>query len=93
RGVPDGPAWIAEADAPGDPGRITEVVGHDATRIAAALGIAAHRAVAPARPAAWIAALSAKRLSEGGPGPRPAPMYVRPPDAAPPAHAIPVIRP
>ena len=64
-------------------------VGHMAEAFAARTG---GRAVPPAMPpAVAIARVAATRL--GRPGPRPAPLYLRPADAAPPREAPPVILP
>lgn len=66
------------------------VIGHRAAEIAARLG-ATCRGDPGAPDAAAIARLAAGRL--GDPGPRPAPSYLRPPDAAPPAEAPPPLLP
>jgi tRNA threonylcarbamoyl adenosine modification protein YeaZ len=89
-GVAAGPPLTADPAAPRDllsaglavPGLV--VCGHEATRIAAALGAAA----AP-EPAAGIGARLARAAARRWPetGPRPAPLYLRPADAAPPREA------
>jgi tRNA threonylcarbamoyl adenosine modification protein YeaZ len=47
----------------------------------------------PGNPAAAIARLASHRLASGDPGPRPAPLYIRPADAAPASDPPPVILP
>ncbi|MGC9418589.1 MAG: tRNA (adenosine(37)-N6)-threonylcarbamoyltransferase complex dimerization subunit type 1 TsaB [Rhodovulum sp.] len=92
-GRPEGAArQMAAEDLPGafdlPPG--TRVAGHRAEALATALGIAV--APPPAEDvAAAIARLAATRLDP--PQPRPAPLYLRPADAAPPADPPPVILP
>jgi tRNA threonylcarbamoyladenosine biosynthesis protein TsaB len=92
-GRPLGPPRQVAPDAPpADPDlpRDTCVLGHAAETLGTALGL-------PARPRALgevgprIARIAAARL--GRPLPRPAPVYVRPADAAPPADPAPVILP
>lgn len=70
------------------PGAALTVTGDHAPAIAAALGA---RAAAPLQPVAVAMALIAARRP--GPAPRPAPLYLRPADAAPPREAPPVILP
>ncbi|MBK1636983.1 tRNA (adenosine(37)-N6)-threonylcarbamoyltransferase complex dimerization subunit type 1 TsaB [Rhodovulum adriaticum] len=66
------------------------VIGHAADRIGAALGLPAQpRALDDIAPR--IARVAARRL--GTPQPRPAPLYIRPADAAPPADPPPAILP
>lgn len=71
------------------------VVGHEAAAIARGLSAAPSlRAPAPeagiGRGGA-IATIALRRLLDGGEVPRPAPLYVRPPDAAPPSEAPPAL--
>jgi len=66
------------------------VTGHDADRIAALAGAAAAPAVSqPATPLA--PAIATIALAAPADAPPPAPLYMRPADAAPPRHAAPVI--
>ncbi|MFV0359690.1 MAG: hypothetical protein ACK5IR_07960, partial [Tropicimonas sp.] len=67
-------------------------IGHAAGQIGAALGFAATDVVADDIPAriAWIAR---KKLLRGTKIERPAPLYLRPADAAPPADPAPMILP
>jgi tRNA threonylcarbamoyladenosine biosynthesis protein TsaB len=77
--------------------RDLRIIGHDARRIAAVLGglaDAEERAVDAASAGCLIAGLAArKRAASAMPLPRPAPLYVRPADAAPMRDAPPVILP
>lgn len=71
------------APAPGMP-----CLGHRAAEVAARVGGVAGSETVRADPVA-VARLAASRL--GAPGPRPAPLYLRPADAAPPSEAPPLI--
>ncbi|MFN3143808.1 MAG: tRNA (adenosine(37)-N6)-threonylcarbamoyltransferase complex dimerization subunit type 1 TsaB [Paracoccaceae bacterium] len=66
-------------------------IGHRSDEIASRLGLASRPAAQP--PAAAIALLAAERLARGGDIPRPAPVYLRPADAAPPRDAPPALLP
>lgn len=67
------------------------VTGSAATEAAAVTGSAV---LPPAMPLAEaIARIAAARLAAGGQHPRPAPVYLRPADAAPPSEAPPVLLP
>lgn len=68
------------------------VLGHRAAEIAAAAGTTGREA-APGAIAERIARITAARLAEGAPAERPAPLYIRPADAAPPREAPPVLLP
>lgn len=76
-----------------------EVIGHDAAILARALQRGADRAPIPASPrviadfAEPLARIAMARFRAGQKLPRPAPLYVRPADAAPPREAAPVILP
>ncbi|MBF9034565.1 tRNA (adenosine(37)-N6)-threonylcarbamoyltransferase complex dimerization subunit type 1 TsaB [Rhodobacterales bacterium HKCCE2091] len=84
---------LAMPDAP-PPVAPKLVLGAAADRIAAALGgETGARVAALARPASPIARVAARMLEAGGDIPRPAPLYVRAPDAAPSRDAAPVILP
>jgi tRNA threonylcarbamoyl adenosine modification protein YeaZ len=85
-----GPATEIDPDAPPPGLPRLPVAGHAADRIAAALQSAGTTATVGA---AAIARVAAARLAAGAPVPRPAPVYLRPPDAAPPADPPPVILP
>ncbi|RMH45553.1 MAG: tRNA (adenosine(37)-N6)-threonylcarbamoyltransferase complex dimerization subunit type 1 TsaB [Alphaproteobacteria bacterium] len=86
-GLPAGPARMIDPAAPPPDlahGPELLVHGHRAAEIAARLGAtAAPPAEGPA--VLRIAALAARRLVAHRPGDRPAPVYLRPPDATPPA--------
>ncbi len=73
------------------------IIGHDAQRIAERLGVQTdplERALDPAEAGGLIAKIAAgKRAARAAPLPRPAPLYVRPADAAPMRDAPPVILP
>ena len=91
-GTPDGP-W-PEILEPGEMpdqfrGSGLDVIGAEATRLAALTGGQARAPVFP--PAEAIVRAALPRI--GTPGPRPAPLYLRPADAAPPADPPPVILP
>ncbi|SLN23846.1 tRNA threonylcarbamoyladenosine biosynthesis protein TsaB [Roseisalinus antarcticus] len=94
-GAPQGaPRLIDPASPPGDLGLHTAVVvrGHRAAEIARALGATAEE-VALTDHAARMVPLAARRLARQTPPGRPAPLYVRPADAAPPSDPPPVILP
>lgn len=86
---PDGSAPVqVNPDDPGDFPGVAHVVGHGAERVAAALGcLGVERTLPPVAPA--IAQIASRK----SPGSRPAPLYVRPADAAPPSDPPPVILP
>ena len=68
------------------------VIGHEAAQIARRIG--SHALAPPAAgPPARIAEVAARRLAAGAPASRPAPLYVRPADAAPSRDAPPPILP
>lgn len=73
------------------------ILGHDADEVAHFAGTAGKACYPVAarihRPAETVARIAARRLGEAGALPRPSPLYVRPPDAAPPSDAPPVILP
>ena len=86
-GYLEAPALIA-ADAPGSIGVYAiETFQFDCDAPATALSDMASK-IAPA-----IAHLTAVKLASGAPIPRPAPLYIRPADAAPPSDPPPVILP
>jgi tRNA threonylcarbamoyl adenosine modification protein YeaZ len=89
-GKPDGePRTIDPAAAPDDLARPgLRVLGHRAGEIAAALGAGVGEPV-PGGLAARLVRIAARRWPETGP--RPAPFYVRPADAAPMREAAPVL--
>ncbi|WJY23357.1 tRNA (adenosine(37)-N6)-threonylcarbamoyltransferase complex dimerization subunit type 1 TsaB [Fontisubflavum oceani] len=94
-GVTDGAATQADPEESLDHLDLPDgvrVLGHDAAGIAEQLGngAVAHPAelIDIAEPLARIAM---SKFIAGGPHPRPAPLYVRPADAAPSRHAAPVI--
>lgn len=89
RGTPLGPpapGWPTQAPLPG-----TLCLGDGAEAAAAALGLG-HRPAGsePAADLALVARLAAARLQAGQPPP-PAPLYLRPADAAPPREAAPAL--
>lgn len=92
------PRAVDPADPPDDielPDE-AEVFGHGAAELARLLR---PEAPPPATPAPiadlaeTLARIALARLSAGGDHPRPAPLYARPPDAAPARHSAPVILP
>ncbi|PTW49580.1 tRNA (adenosine(37)-N6)-threonylcarbamoyltransferase complex dimerization subunit type 1 TsaB [Rhodovulum kholense] len=96
RGVP-GPARMIAPDTPGeaallDAAGARHVTGFAARQIGTALGIGWTEA-APTEIAPRIARAAAEILATGAMPMRPAPLYVRPADAAPPADPPPVILP
>jgi tRNA threonylcarbamoyladenosine biosynthesis protein TsaB len=84
-----GPLTLAADEARPPLPEGTVVVGHDAPALARRLGGAAGEPLLPLAAAMGRVALS--RL--GSPAPRPAPLYLRAPDAAPPREAPPVLLP
>lgn len=66
-------------------------IGHRSDEIGVRLGLPSRPAAQA--PAAAIALLAAERLARGGDIPRPAPVYLRPADAAPPRDAPPALLP
>jgi tRNA threonylcarbamoyladenosine biosynthesis protein TsaB len=83
------PAMRALADLPApEPG--TLCIGDRAAAVAAALGLAAGPEDTTAAPEA-VARVAAGRIAAGTPLPPPAPLYLRPPDAAPPSEPAPVL--
>ena len=76
-----GSGWLASPDNPG--AAATRVIGAEAARLARGLGGAQAQNAELARPAPIIAALAATRLAGGHTAARPAPLYIRPADAAP----------
>jgi tRNA threonylcarbamoyl adenosine modification protein YeaZ len=95
-GSPEGPAMLIDPAAPPDalrePGAL-QVLGHRADEIARHLRGAALPS-APGNPALRIGEVAAGRLASGSPTDTlPAPVYVRPADAAPAREAPPVILP
>ncbi|MBN2906637.1 MAG: tRNA (adenosine(37)-N6)-threonylcarbamoyltransferase complex dimerization subunit type 1 TsaB [Rhodobacteraceae bacterium] len=92
--LPIGAPWQASPDAPGEHPDLplgTCVLGHEATRIGTALGLSGTPAVLT-QIAPRIAQIAAGRIGQT-PSSRPAPLYVRPADAAPPSDPPPVILP
>lgn len=93
------PELVSADDCPAEtaPSDDCRVVGHDATAIAVRFGSMLPPEEATALTddmGGRIAAIAAARLGRTeGPIPRPAPLYVRPPDAAPMRDAPPVILP
>ncbi|ARC87943.1 tRNA (adenosine(37)-N6)-threonylcarbamoyltransferase complex dimerization subunit type 1 TsaB [Rhodovulum sp. MB263] len=85
---PDAPPSLAEIGAEG----IAHVTGFAARRLGTAFGTGWHEAV-PVGIAPAIAREAAALLRGGELPPRPAPLYVRPADAAPPADPPPAILP
>jgi tRNA threonylcarbamoyl adenosine modification protein YeaZ len=77
--------------------RDIRVIGHDAGRLAARLGLpdnALDRALDPKQAGSLIAEIAAEKHAEGDLTlPRPAPLYVRPADAAPMRDSPPLILP
>ncbi len=69
----------------------TTCIGHRSDEVARHLGLSARRAALA--PAAAIARLAADRLARGGDIRRPAPIYLRPADAAPPRDIPPPLLP
>ena len=96
RGPVGAPDLLGEADSPAVSAGC-QVVGHDAACIAARVGSAlppVDAAAVSADIGARIAAIAARRLQAAtSPLPRPAPLYVRPTEAAPMRDAAPVILP
>ncbi|MBF9029081.1 tRNA (adenosine(37)-N6)-threonylcarbamoyltransferase complex dimerization subunit type 1 TsaB [Rhodobacterales bacterium HKCCE3408] len=91
-GQPEGEAWLSGLDDITAEPTPDVVIGHTADRIAACLGTSG----APAelvRPAAAIARIATRKLAVSAEHPRPAPLYVRPADAAPSRDGAPVILP
>jgi tRNA threonylcarbamoyl adenosine modification protein YeaZ len=89
-GQPQGaPVLIDPAAPPALPGA-ARVRGHAAAGIGAALGLPASPATLDDLPARLGACAEAARRA-GPTGMRPAPLYVRPPDAAPPSEAPPAL--
>jgi tRNA threonylcarbamoyl adenosine modification protein YeaZ len=85
------PALVDRVAGPfpvGDETPAPVVAGHDATGIATALGLRAAESVAP--PAEAIARLARLKFDQNLLNP-PAPLYIKPADAAPPREAPPVI--
>jgi tRNA threonylcarbamoyl adenosine modification protein YeaZ len=86
-GRAEGPARVVGIDElAAAPGMVC--LGHRAAEVAARVGGVAGSEAVRADPAA-VARLAAARM--GAPGPRPAPLYLRPADAAPPSEAPPPI--
>ncbi|MEL6521128.1 MAG: tRNA (adenosine(37)-N6)-threonylcarbamoyltransferase complex dimerization subunit type 1 TsaB [Pseudomonadota bacterium] len=90
---------VLRSDGPSEPPKLPE-----GTRFVGAEAAALHRIFAerrgwqgsidlpaPAHPASAIAPIAAARFEAGWKGPRPAPIYIRPPDAAPAKDAPPVM--
>jgi tRNA threonylcarbamoyladenosine biosynthesis protein TsaB len=90
-GGPDGAPMLLEPDAPGAVPGLRRVRGHDAARLGAALGVPAVPEDLPQGLPARLAASAARARDAGPPAARPAPLHVRPPDAAPPAEAPPCL--
>lgn len=91
-GRPAGAPALLDPAAPGPMPGITRVRGAEAALVAAALGaLDASAAPDPAGLPLRLAAVAGWRLAQGLAGPRPAPLYVRPPDAAPPSEAPPAL--
>ncbi|MCK0168118.1 tRNA (adenosine(37)-N6)-threonylcarbamoyltransferase complex dimerization subunit type 1 TsaB [Jannaschia sp. S6380] len=88
-GAERGPAVIARGDLSGWVLPGITLVGQDSPDLSAEYGIP--HAPAAFAPASAIARIAARRF--GDPQPRPAPLYLRPADAAPPSDAPPVILP
>ena len=86
------PTQIDPDDIPSGLGPALRVTGYAAGRLARAPGAEARESalhdIAPR-----IARLAAARLADGAPIARPAPLYIRPADAAPPREASPLILP
>jgi len=97
----EGAIWCETEGEPVNPGkldRLHTVIGHEAN----ALNFGLQNDEAPADPrdfkdsavtsiAVRIAEVAALRFTEGKPIARPSPLYIRPPDAAPPSDPPPVI--
>lgn len=90
-GRPEGAPFLIDPAAPPLLTGIARVRGAEATRIAAALGAEASPAPEDSGLPARLAAVAEWRWACGLAGPRPAPLYVRPPDAAPPAESPPAL--
>lgn len=92
-GRPDADPVLFAPEAPPAMAGLVRVRGHAAGRVAAALGLAALpqdlATELPARLAAAAAAQARAARVTAAPQPRPAPLHVRPPDAAPPSEAPP----
>lgn len=88
--APRGSGWLASADAPG--AVADRVIGAQAKTLARAMGRARAEAIALPRPAPVIAQIAADRWPwpQDLTAKRPAPLYIRPPDAAPPSGPRPV---
>lgn len=87
----EAPTIFDPADLPPMPG-VVRVRGAEAHRIAAALGVPQAQAHTPGPDLPdRLARVAAHRWATNDLGPRPAPLYVRPPDAAPPAMAPPAL--
>lgn len=69
---------------------VSQVIGEQAEAIARAIGGAQAQSLALPRTAPLIAECAARRFETGNPTDRPAPLYIRPADAAPSKHAAPV---
>ena len=94
-GVPEGPPQLIDPSAPPPGLALTgavQVIGHRAEEVARPFGLRWIDA-APADIAARIALVAARRLHSGArQAERPAPLYVRPADAAPPREApVPIL--
>ncbi|MGY6410551.1 MAG: tRNA (adenosine(37)-N6)-threonylcarbamoyltransferase complex dimerization subunit type 1 TsaB [Alkalilacustris sp.] len=92
---PDAPPIACPPEAAAEQLRGAPITGSAAARVAEAArdgapGLSAPRILSPAMPLAEaIARIAATRA--GKPQPRPAPLYLRPPDAAPPREAAPAL--
>jgi tRNA threonylcarbamoyl adenosine modification protein YeaZ len=96
-GAPAAPARLIDPEHPPDDlafrAENLRVIGHRADDMARAIGATAGR-TAPASPALAIASVAAARLAKADlPATPPAPVYVRPADAAPARDAPPTILP
>ena len=89
------PRLIDLSDPPADlaaaPG--TQVIGHAANRVARALGLTQAHEATLSDVGLHIARIAQARHAAGDPTPRPAPLYVRSADAAPPRDPAPLILP
>jgi tRNA threonylcarbamoyladenosine biosynthesis protein TsaB len=89
------PRQMTLAELPADlaPAAHTQVIGHAATQVARALGLADAQEAALSDVGLHIARIAQARHAAGEPIPRPAPLYVRSADAAPPRDPAPLILP
>lgn len=93
-GQASGPAALIDPAAPDLPWTgLAGVLGHRAEEIGAALGLPARTAMPPADPTPAIAVRALAALRAGVAPDRPAPLYVRPADAAPSSDVLPALLP